>query len=114
MRYLTLIFTFLSTTVWADATGQQREVLLDNDEVELVRLTYPPGTESGMHGHQFPHRVVYVLAGGTIKLVPADSDKQAQTLKVEAGTSLFRPAEEHNVVNVGDTTVQLLETELKR
>ena len=78
-----------------------------------MRLSYPPGTQSGVHSHQHPHRVVYVLEGGTIQLVPEDSSKQAQTLKVAAGTSLFRPAETHNVVNVGDTRVVLLETELK-
>ena len=113
MRYLISILLFVSACSLADSTVKQREVLLGNDKVEVVRLTYPPGSESGMHGHQYPHRVVYVLEGGTIKLVPADSDKQAQTLSVTAGTSLYRPAENHNVVNVGDTTVVLLETELK-
>lgn len=113
MRFLVYAFAFVSTMSMADSDEKQREVLLDNDEVEVVRLSYPPGSQSGMHSHQHPHRVVYVLEGGTIKLVPQDDSKPAQTLKVQAGTSLFRPAETHNVVNVGDTRVILLETELK-
>ena len=54
--------------------GAKREVVLDNASVEVVRLTYPAGTESGMHTHIHPNRVVYFVKGGKLELVPAEKN----------------------------------------
>lgn len=108
-----LLFASLSAHSGTEALKGKREVLIDNDKVEVVRLTYPPGTESGMHTHQYPSRVVYVVKGGEIQLVPADTSKKAKTLKVKDGMSLYMPKNSHNVRNVGDTEVVLVETEIK-
>jgi quercetin dioxygenase-like cupin family protein len=96
----------------AGAADALKEILLDNEKVQVVRLTYPPGTESGMHSHVFPHRVVYVLQGGQLQLTP-DGSGPAQMLDVASGTTLYLPAQTHNVKNIGATTVMLMETELK-
>jgi mannose-6-phosphate isomerase-like protein (cupin superfamily) len=97
----------------ADSNQASREVLLDNDAVQVVRLTYPPGTESGMHGHDFPHRVVYFIRGGTLELVPEDPQEASQVLIVADGESVFLPAVTHNVRNIGKEEIVIVETEIK-
>ena len=103
----------LSSLTFADTITGKREVLLDNDAVEVIRLTYPPGSESGMHSHKHPHRVVYVIAGGQLEMIPVESDEPAQVVTAKAGMTMFVPANTHNVRNIGNTEIILLETELK-
>jgi oxalate decarboxylase/phosphoglucose isomerase-like protein (cupin superfamily) len=97
---------------WPQTNFVTREVLVDNEDVEVVRLTYPPGTESGMHAHAHPNRVVTVVTGGVLEFVPSTGDKP-QVLVVEAGMAMYVPAATHNVRNIGDTEVILVETEIK-
>jgi len=111
MRLLLLVLLLSNMTLAAAEAG--KEILLENDKVQLVRVSYPPGTESGMHSHVFPHRVVYVVQGGTVLLQPEDSGLAAKTLSLQSGDSLYLPAQTHNVKNIGNTDVILLETELK-
>lgn len=105
-----LVGAFLSPLVSAES---KREVVLDNGSVEVVRLTYPAGTESGMHTHIHPNRVVYFVKGGTLKLVPEGKNQQPKVLNVADGDTLFLPAMTHNVKNIGKTEVVIVETELK-
>lgn len=90
-----------------------REVLLNNADVEVVRLTYPPGAQSGMHTHPHPFRVVYFIKGGTLLLQPADENEPEKQLVVPDGKTLYLPATTHNVINTGGTEVIILETEIK-
>ena len=90
-----------------------KELLLENDSVEVVRLTYPPGTESGMHTHSYPNRVVYFVAGGALELIPADKQQSSRVLDAKSGTTLYLPATTHNVRNVGETEIIIIETEIK-
>ena len=99
-----------ATTGW---TAGSREVLLDNAAVQVVRLTYPPGSESGMHGHDYPYRVIYVVQGGVLEMIPGDSTKPVQTVEVATGQAVYAPAMTHNVRNAGDSVVVLIETEIK-
>ena len=92
---------------------QAREVVLNNADVEVVRLTYPAGTESGMHTHTYDNRVVYFIKGGTLILIPEDSTKPSTKLLATDGQTLFLPATTHNVRNIGQTEIVILETELK-
>lgn len=114
MKLITLIglFTFSITCVAGDKLGK-REVLLDNSSVEFVRLTYPVGTESGMHTHVHPNRVVFFAKGGKLELVPEDKSQQTKVLNVADGKTLYLPATTHNVRNIGNTEVVILETEIK-
>jgi quercetin dioxygenase-like cupin family protein len=91
----------------------KREVVLENEQVQVVRLTYPVGTESGMHNHAFANRVVYFVKGGTLTLVPKDTNKPSKTLTAVDGQTLFLPATTHNVKNIGNTEIVIVETELK-
>lgn len=91
----------------------KREIVLENEQVQVVRLTYPVGTESGMHTHSFAHRVVYFVKGGSLSLIPQEPTKASKTLIATDGQTLFLPATTHNVRNIGNTEIVIVETELK-
>ena len=113
LAIITVFLLLFSRSGFTDEELPTREVLLDNQSVMVIRLTYPAGTESGMHTHVYPHRVVYTVNGGTLELVPADPQVPPQSIEVHDGDITFVPASTHNVKNVGDTRVVLIETELK-
>lgn len=106
------LFAF-SPFCFGEANLGTKEVLLENSQVEVVRLTYPAGTESGMHTHEYPNRAAYFVKGGKLQLIPGDQTKQADVLTVPDGTALFLPGTTHNVKNIGDTEVVIIETEIK-
>lgn len=97
----------------ADPTLGTREVLLDNETVQVVRLTYPAGAESGMHTHEFPNRVVYFIKGGNLELVPADTQADSDVFIVGGGEAVYLPGVTHNVKNIGDEEIVILEVEIK-
>ena len=109
----TIFLMIISTPVLTDPKPATSEVLLDNQAVQVIRLTYPAGTESGMHTHKFSNRVVYFVRGGTMELVPADGQGKSQVLKVADGEAVYMPAVTHNVKNIGDNEVVIVETEIK-
>jgi len=90
-----------------------KEVLLDNKQVEVVRVVYPVGTESGMHTHKYANRVVYFVKGGKLELTSRDSTKPVKVLTVEDGKTLYLPATTHNVKKIGSTEVIIDETKIK-
>ncbi|NQZ22692.1 MAG: hypothetical protein HRT53_11610 [Colwellia sp.] len=108
-----IILLFFSITSLADDKRGKREVLLDNSSVEVVRLTYPVGAESGMHTHKHPNRVVYFVKGGKLALIPEDKKHQSTVINVADGQTLFLPATTHNVKNIGHTKIIIVETEIK-
>lgn len=85
-------------------------VLLDNDRVHVVQITYEPGATTEEHTHEFP-RTVYTVSGGILELVAPDGT--TVQLEVLRGQALWRPAETHVVRNVGPTQVTVVETEIK-
>jgi len=115
MKTLTTLFILLSFSVFSLAGTKlgNREILLDNTSVEVVRLTYPVGTESGVHTHIHPNRVVYFVKGGSLELIPKDTAKQSKVINVSDGQTLFLPSTTHNVRNIGNTEVVIVETEVK-
>jgi quercetin dioxygenase-like cupin family protein len=113
MIMITTLILFLTAAVATPEPQWTQEVLLDNEQVLMVRNTFPPGQSSGQHSHAYPYRTVYVVQGGTIKILPADEQQPARTLQIETGSALLLPAQSHDIRNVGETTVVLIETELK-
>jgi oxalate decarboxylase/phosphoglucose isomerase-like protein (cupin superfamily) len=111
---IAVIFLIFSTTSIANEKRGKKEVLLDNSSVEVVRLTYPVGTESGMHTHKYPNRVVYFVKGGILELIPESKHSQSKVLNVSDGQTIFLPATTHNVKNIGHTEIIIVETELKK
>ncbi|MEH6639503.1 MAG: cupin domain-containing protein [Porticoccaceae bacterium] len=110
---IVLVSLIFSAPGFSEIKLGTREVLLDNETVEVVRLTYPVGTESGMHIHKHPNRAVYFVKGGKIELIPGDPKQQSNVIDAPDGNTLFLPATTHNVKNIGDTEVILIETEIK-
>jgi quercetin dioxygenase-like cupin family protein len=109
----TILLTIISSAGFADPKPAISELLLDNQAVQVIRLAYPAGTESGMHTHEFPNRVVYFVKGGTLELVPADGQGQSQVLIVADGEAVYMSATTHNVKNIGDEEMIIIETEIK-
>ena len=107
------ILLAMSSQGHGDDPTATREVLLDNPTVEVVRLTYPAGSESGLHSHAYPHRVAYVVKGGRLEMVPAGGETPPQTVELVEGQAVFLPAATHNIRNVGETEVVIIETEIK-
>ncbi len=114
MKLLLIMLLASPGLIFADVKLGKREVLIDNEKVEVIRLTYPAGTESGMHTHIHPHRVVYVIQAGILELIPEDKNESPVVLNITEGQTLYLPATTHNVKNIGDTTVVIVETEIKR
>ncbi len=108
-----IILLFFSSTSIAGEKHGKREVLLDNSSVEVVRLTYAVGAESGMHTHKHPNRVVYFVKGGKLALIPENKNHQSKVINVSDGQTLFLPATTHNVKNIGHTEIIIVETEIK-
>lgn len=90
-----------------------KEAVIDNDKVQVVRLTYPVGSESGVHSHEFAHRTVYVEKAGTLGLIPDGDESKLQVIQLTQGQILYVPAQTHNVRNLGNTQIVLIETEIK-
>lgn len=90
--------------------GYQETVRLENERVRVLELRYAPGGAAPLHTHHFP-RVVYVVEGGVLELVPEAGTPVR--LELSAGQTLWRPAETHAVRNVGPGEVVVVETEVK-
>jgi quercetin dioxygenase-like cupin family protein len=118
-----LITAFFSQYSFAESKVQvtpKREIVLENEQVQVIRLTYPPGIESGMHTHVYTNRVVYFVQGGKLLLIPKTSGSDNKSTKAKNkilnatdGQTLFLPATTHNVRNIGSTEIIIVETELK-
>jgi len=112
LSILIITWLFFSIACAGEKPGN-REVLLDNDQVQVIRLTYPPGSESGMHTHEFPNRVAYFVNGGKLEFIPGDKTRDKQVIEIKGGDAIFVPGTTHNVKNVGTTEVVIIETEIK-
>jgi len=112
-KFTPCLLLTLSVSNFAMAEQGKREVVLENKDVEVVRLTYPAGSESGMHTHVHPNRVVYFVKGGKLELIPEDKNKPSKILNVKDGKTLYLPAMTHNVKNIGDNEIIIVETEVK-
>jgi len=121
----TIASVFMTSFVIANTANVQlakKEILLDNADVEVVRATYPIGSESGFHTHHYANRVVYFVKGGKLALFSKDTiietakdeSKPPTVINVADGKTLYLPATTHNVKNIGSTEVIIVETEIKK
>jgi len=101
----------------------RRVILFENEEVQVLDLRYEPGSVTPLHTHEYPHRVLYIEAGGILEISPGVKsddgllslvpDAELKRVKLTAGQTLWLPAATHQLRNVGKTFVRVIEVELK-
>ena len=85
------------------------EQQLDDGVVRVTRWTFPPGSETGAHVHEYDYVVVPVTNGD----LTIESTEGTTTAPVSLGVSYQRgKGVAHNVANDGDTTIAFVEVEL--
>ena len=85
-------------------------VLLENDNVRVLKVSIKPGGKVPMHSHT--HNVAYYLSDAKVKITMPDGKTAERELK--AGTSSWSEAVTHAVENVGSTELQEIQIELKK
>ncbi len=83
---------------------------LTNDRVRVFEINFKPGAKIGMHAH--PDHVVYVVQGGTLKIV--EGTKAPVTMNLKPGDTVFLPAQKHWAQNVGKTHIKAVVVEIKK
>lgn len=85
------------------------ERLLEDDRQRVLRCTFAPGVGHERHWHR-PH-FGYALSGGRMRIVESAGAREAS---LPTGSTFTSPGVAwHEVLNIGDTTVQYLIVESK-
>lgn len=111
-----LVVLFLSVAAWL-ALAQDvmkvgpdtHEVLLENDQVRVLKVSIKPGGTVPMHSH--PANVAYFMSDARIKLTLPDGKTVERDLK--SGAAVWNEPTAHAVENVGATELQEIQIELK-
>lgn len=83
--------------------------LNENDKVRVLEVVFKPGDVAKMHHH--PDHVVYALKGGKASLMTGGKTEE---MDIKTGSVLFLDAQDHEVTNIGKTTIDLIVMELKK
>lgn len=86
------------------------KVVYEDDKMRVLIVTVEPGDHADMHWH--PHNMNYVTKGGKLRFTRKDGSTVDVDLTEGQATS-SEVEVYHAVDNVGDTTVQTIQTELK-
>ncbi len=86
------------------------KVLVDNDDVTVMEITFKPGQSDNKHSHLV--HTVYVIQGGKIKLTMPDGT--AKEMDIPSGASLHLGPVTHQATNDGDTELKILLVEHKK
>src|SRR5215470_12321613 len=78
------------------------EKLHEDDQMRILRCTFPPGTKHIRHQH--PANFVYALSGGKLQAQNANGVQPQQELATDVSL-LSAPVPWHEVTNTGDTTL---------
>jgi hypothetical protein len=96
------------------ATGTQRIVQFENDDVKVWKSIVVPHAPLTMHRHEHG-RVIIALKGGTMKIVEQSGASEAHVW--ETGKAYWLPANApgtmHTDVNAGDQPIEVMVVELK-
>jgi len=111
---LVCLTVLLATSLWAQdmvkVAPMNCTVLLDNDQVRVVRVVLQPGEKLPMHSH--PANVVYSLSEGKAKYTLTDGKTEER--EVKAGQTTWSEAGSHSTENTGTTESRALVFELKK
>jgi len=86
------------------------KVILDNDDVTVMEITFKPGQSDNMHSHLV--HTVYVIQGGKIKLTMPDGT--SKEMEVPSGGCMHLGTATHQATNTGNTELKLLAVEHKK
>tara|TARA_Y100000034_G_C6632207_1_gene276034 strand:+ start:31 stop:396 length:366 start_codon:yes stop_codon:yes gene_type:complete len=90
------------------ASPKQYELLLENEEVTVLKMTLKPGEQDNWHKHNA--ETVYFEKGGKATITTSEKD---MTLEIPDGHVMWHDEWEHKVRNVGDTTITAIIVEKK-
>jgi beta-alanine degradation protein BauB len=97
------------------ATGTQRIVQFENDDVKVWKSIVIPHAPLTMHRHEHG-RVIIALRGGTMKILEQSGASEAHVWKT--GKAYWLPANApgtmHADVNAGDQPIEVMVVELKK
>ena len=85
------------------------KLLNENDKVRVLEVVSKPGDVAKMHHH--PDHVVYALKGGKASLT---SGGKTQEMEIKTGSVMFLDEQDHEMKNVGYTTIDVVVMELKK
>jgi beta-alanine degradation protein BauB len=92
------------------AASNVYSLVMENEHVRVLDARFKPGAKAVMHSH--PKHVIYVLAGGKIKIkVPDGKDT---TINLKAGQAIWMEAGQHAAENLGKSEIHNLVVELKK
>jgi quercetin dioxygenase-like cupin family protein len=91
------------------AASNVYKVLNENNRVRVLEVVFKPGDVAKMHHH--PDHAVYALKGGKAKFTSAG---KTQEMEIKTGSVIFLDAQDHEVTNIGKTTLDLIVMELKK
>ncbi|MXO06050.1 cupin domain-containing protein [Flavobacterium sp. HBTb2-11-1] len=114
MSLFILLLLVFSVNIYAQdplkvAPNAYKKVLLDNERVRIMQVEINPGETIPWHQH--PDHTIYALADGKIEIT--DKGKAPIIMDIKAGDAMYIPAVTHMAKNLGDTTVNLIVTEIK-
>lgn len=94
------------------AEKNSSKVVLENDRVRVKEAIIVPGdNHPGMHTHEYPH-VGVTIDGGTLRFNYPDG--KTETAELKRGGVGYREANvTHEAVNIGKSTVRVMEVEIK-
>lgn len=86
------------------------KVVIDNDEVRVLRATYGPHEKSVMHEH--PASVAVSITDYHVKMTGADG--KSQDMSSKAHDAIWTDAGKHLPENLGDKSMEVMVIELKK
>jgi mannose-6-phosphate isomerase-like protein (cupin superfamily) len=89
--------------------GVTKKVLLDNEHVNVAKVTFAPGAAADWHSH--PQYTVYAITD--VKLKVEVKDKKTVIMDLKAGQAGWSPAVTHKTTNVGKKPLTVIVTEMK-
>lgn len=119
MKQFNLIFTVMFTVIILSGyifaqdpvkvDPKHYKVVLENDQVRVLRITYVPGEKSVMHEH--PNSVAVLLTDRHMKMTLMDGKTIMSDGK--KGEVVYTPARKHLPENIGDKSMELILVEMK-
>jgi quercetin dioxygenase-like cupin family protein len=94
----------------AKVDAKHYSVVIDNDQVRVLKVQYGPGEKSVMHSH--PAAVAVFLTDGKVRFHAPDGKSEEAGIK--AGTAMWTEAQTHLPENIGDKPLEVMVIELKK